>query len=128
MPGYSIDRERLEALSSQEILRILREERDDYTPEALHIFEDILESRGIAPRRDGMGRKAPFAATDIASDRDSSDLLIQSPRDGVVLLNKLLKGLLDGSMEPQVVQIGSQVISNILRAMEQDFLSGAEEE
>ncbi|MGB9616042.1 MAG: hypothetical protein ACP5M0_12845 [Desulfomonilaceae bacterium] len=128
MPGYSIDRERLEALSSEEILRILKEERDDYTPEALHIFEDILKSRGVAPRREGMGRQASFTATDIASDRASSDLLIQSPRDGVVLLNKLLKGLLDGTMEPQVVQIGALVISNILRAMEQDFLSGSEEE
>ncbi len=128
MRGYSIDRERLEALSSEEILRILKEERDDYTPEALHIFEDILKSRGIALGRDERVRPTPSSITDIVSNQTSSDFLIQNPRDGVILLNKLLKGLLDGTMEPQVVQIGAQVISSILRAMEQDFLSGSEEE
>lgn len=129
MPGYSIDRARLEALPSEEIQRILREERDDYTPEAIIIFQEILQSRGIGAGENQRDRQGLSSKGEFLSSQDiSSEVLIRNPRDGVILLNKLLKGLLDGTMEPQVVHVGSQVITNILHAMEQEFLTGSEEE
>ncbi len=127
MPGYAIDRARLEALSTEEIERILRKERDDYTPEAIRIFQEILDSRAVASRHGESGSQNTRPETDILLNGRASDLLIKNPSDGVVVLNKFLKGLLDGTMEPRVVEIGVQVVNSILRAMEQDFLTGSEE-
>jgi len=127
MPEYLIDRARLEALPTEEIQRILIEERNDYTPEAISIFQDILAARGIESRHgEAVGQKES-SRTDILSSQEPSDLLIRTPHDGVVLLNQLLKGLLDGTVEPQVVEVGVQVVNSILRAMEQEFLTGSEE-
>ena len=48
MTDYGLDRSKLEDLSTEEIQKILKRERDDYTPEAIAIFEEILASRGVA--------------------------------------------------------------------------------
>ena len=45
MAEFKVDRALLEANSTEEIVRILQEERDDYTPEAIRIFEEILQER-----------------------------------------------------------------------------------
>ncbi len=53
MADFKVDRTLLEANSTEEIIRILQQERDDYTPEAIRIFEDILrERRGIEEHHD----------------------------------------------------------------------------
>ena len=44
MATYEIDRKLLESKSTEEISKILRDERDDYTPEAIEILEQILKS------------------------------------------------------------------------------------
>lgn len=128
MPGYTIDRSRLESLPTEEIERILREESDDYTPEALSIFKEILKARGVDSRQASNDRHPAPPKIDVSSIALSSVLPIRTPSDGVLVLNKLLMGLFDGTMEPRVVEIGVQVVNSILRAMEQDFLAGSEEE
>jgi hypothetical protein len=45
--GYNIDRSLLESKTTEEIMRILKKERDDYTPEAIELFEEILAQRGV---------------------------------------------------------------------------------
>ena len=45
MAEFKVDRALLEANSTEEIVKILQEERDDYTPEAIRIFEEILQER-----------------------------------------------------------------------------------
>lgn len=129
MAGYSVDRARLEGLSTAEIQRILREEQDDYTSEALDIFREILDSRGagirIHPAKEAVSMK------NIPQDNlpgDGADHLIQSPGDAVVMLNDILAQLLAGKLDPHVAQAASQVIMSILRAMEQDYLTESQEE
>ena len=45
MAEFKVDRALLEVNSTEEILKILQEERDDYTPEAIKVFEEILQER-----------------------------------------------------------------------------------
>jgi len=129
MAGYSVDRARLEGLPTAEIQRILREEQDDYTPEALDIFRDILESRG-----DGLRSQSAKEAVSMQTiprhnlSGHGADHLIQSPGDAVVMLNDILRKLLDGELDPHVAQSASQVVMSILRAMEQDYLTELQEE
>jgi hypothetical protein len=129
MTAYSVDRARLEGLSTAEILRILSEEEDDYTPEALEIFREILESRGALHRDEPT--KEPFSVKNIARESASeaaAEHFIRSPADAVVMLNNILGELLEGKLDPHVAQAASQIIMSILRAMEQEFMTEPQEE
>ena len=129
MSSYKIDRSRLEAESTEEILRILKEERDDYTADAIQIFEDVLEARGI--KRGEKILRAPSRTSGVNVTRashDSEELLVRNPEDAVHMLNHLLKGVLDGTLDPQVGEIASHMVMGILRAMEQEFMTDSQEE
>lgn len=129
MNAYSVDRARLEGLSTADILRILREEEDDYTPEAREIFREILESRGTL--HGGQTTKESVPMKNIPRDSLSGHVaqhLIESPGDAVIMLNNILGQLLDGEIDPHVAQAASQIIMSILRAMEQEFMTESQEE
>lgn len=128
MTLYTVDRFKLETKSTEEILRILKEERDDYTPEALHIFEEILEARGVnrpgSPRLTGTGKEsagAPFRSA------ESAAASIASPADAVRVLNDLLDRVLSGTLDPGTAQVAANVVMMILQALEHDFMTAPEE-
>ncbi len=125
--GYNIDRSVLESKSTEEILHILKEERDDYTPEAIEVFEKILEVRGaVGSVSSGLSshkatvQSAPGLST-------SGDALVRNPSDAVRVLNALLGGVLNGSIDPKVAEVSTNLVMAILRAMEQEFMTEAEE-
>jgi hypothetical protein len=126
MASYEIDRKLLESKSTEEIKRILREERDDYTPEALGILEEILQSRAT----DSLPSEAGIPGTvGIRSEAyPIGKELIQNPGDAVRELNHLLTGVLNGTVDPQVGQVASNIVMGILRAMEMEFMREPEEE
>jgi hypothetical protein len=126
MASYEIDRKLLESKSTEEITRILRKERDDYTPEALEILEEILQSRGADSLPSEAGRPGP---TGIRADAyQTGGDLIQTPGDAVRELNHLLAGVLSGTTDPSVAQVASNIVMGILRAMEMEFMREPEEE
>lgn len=126
---YNVDRAVLEAESTENIIRILAEERDDYTPEALEIFEDILKARGVSKESRSAAR--PTWLSQNAQRRlshEADDLLIRNPSDAVEVLNNLLKEVINGSLDPQVGQTAANMVMAILRAMEQEFMTEPQEE
>jgi hypothetical protein len=128
MNAYRVDRSLLEAHSTAEIRRILRDERDDYTPEAIKVFEEILEERGVST---GSHTEAAMVFTSGSANRsaaDSEDRLIRSPADAIRVLDEVLQGVLRGSVEPPVGQAASGIVMAILRAMELEYVSETEEE
>jgi len=118
----------LEALPTEEIIRVLSEERDDYTREAIRILEEILETRGVLRG----GGQASAGRTALAESSDapgfSGDLIIGGPKDAVAVLNDLLKGVLEGTVEPQVGQVAANIVMAILRAVEQDYMTESRED
>ncbi|MBM3300628.1 MAG: hypothetical protein FJY85_11805 [Deltaproteobacteria bacterium] len=120
MTSYRVDRAALEAHSTKEILRILREERDEYTPEALRIFEEILAERGVTRESAAAasGRDRPPAPADDTGAHQ--EVMVRDPRDAVMVLNRLLGGVLDGSIDPDVAQVATNLVLAILKALEQD--------
>lgn len=128
MTDYGVDRARLEDLSTEEIQRILREERDDYTPEAIAVFQEILDSRGVDPSGSGLrlGSSGPIGAT--GSSPGLTPEMIRSPTDAIRVLNELLSGVLNGSVDPQVCQAATNVVMGILHAIEQEFMTGSRED
>ncbi len=126
--GYNIDRSVLESKSTEEILHILKKERDDYTPEAIEVFEKILEERGaVGAESSGLSSRA--AKVQSASSLSASgDALVRNPSDAVRVLNSLLSGVLEGSIDPKVAEVSTNLVMAILRAMEQEFMTEAEEE
>ena len=52
MAEYKVDRALLESFSTEEIIKILNEEADDYTSDAIKIFKEILEIRGVTTDND----------------------------------------------------------------------------
>ncbi len=129
MADFKVDRTLLEANSTEEIIRILQHERDDYTPDAIRIFEDILRERHGKEEDQGAGR-AVTEKTDPPSRafKPSGEVLIHKPGDAVRILNDLLSGVLNGSMDPEVAQVASDIVMGILRAMEQEFMIEGEGE
>ncbi len=145
---YKIDRSLLEAKPTEEILRILRTERDDYAPEAIEIFNDILSQRGVSMK--GGVSQVASAQTDssdpahtrgydrirnsmmdqarTSSEKGAENVLINNPSDAVRMLNQLLDGVLNGTIDPKVAEVSTQLIMAILRAMEQEFMTESEEE
>ncbi len=128
MAEFKVDRALLEANSTEEILKILQEERDDYTPEAIKVFEEILQERR---GKEGSGGENHAAAANPPRPfpvfQPSGEVLIHKPGDAVRILNDLLSGVLSGSMNPQVAQVASGIVMGILRAMEQEFMTVGEE-
>jgi hypothetical protein len=128
MADFKVDRALLDANSTEEIVRILQEERDDYTPEAIRIFEEILQERQGKEISPGPAQAtteksaAPFPAF-----QATGAVLIQKPGDAVRILNDLLSGVLNGSTDPQVAQVAAGIVMGILRAMEQEFMIEGEE-
>lgn len=128
MSLYTVDRFKLEAKSTEEILRILKEEKDDYTPEALRIFEEILEDRGVDRR--GSARTSVAGKSQSAPAFESGDspaAWINSPADAASLLNDLLDRVLKGTLDPATAQVAANMVMMILQALEQDFMREPEE-
>jgi hypothetical protein len=145
---YKIDRSLLEAKSTEEILRILRTERDDYAPEAIEIFKEILSQRGVSMK--GGVSQAASARTDSSSpphpwgydrirnsmmdqarpspEKGAENVLVNNPSDAVRMLNQLLDGVLNGTIDPKVAEVSTQLVLAILRAMEQEFMTESGEE
>ena len=128
MAEFKVDRALLEANSTEEIVKILQEERDDYTPEAIRIFEEILQER--------QGKEISHGSSQATTAKSDSPLpvfqatgkvLIHKPADAVRILNDLLSGVLNGSTDPQVAQVAAGIVMGILRAMEQEFMIEGEE-
>jgi len=125
MATYEIDRKLLESKSTEDILRILKEEREDYTPEAIEILEQILESRnvGSSPSRAGVVQPAGVRVETYQKAIEP----VRTPGDAVRELNHLLAGVMNGTMDPQVAQVASNIVMGILRAMEMQFMQEPEE-
>ncbi len=128
MVEIKVDRDVLEANSTEEIIRILREERDDYTPEAIKIFEEILRERR-GPEINRESSEPDPAIPDRISPVYAAprEPLIRRPADAVRVLNDLLSGVLNGSTEPQVAQVASGIVMGILHAIEQELMTESEE-
>ena len=128
MADFKVDRALLEANSTEEIVRILQEERDDYTPEAIRIFEEILQERqGKETSRGASQATTPKSDRPFPVFQTTGEVLIHKPGDAVRILNDLLSGVLNGSTDPQVAQVAAGIVMGILRAMEQEFMIEGEE-
>jgi hypothetical protein len=126
MGSYEIDRNLLASKSTEEILRILKEERDDYTPEAIRIFEKILEARGAHQMSSGSESDAAKSAG--LRNPDSGQVMVSSAADAIQVLNDLLGRVLNGTLEPRTGEVASNIVLAILRAIEQDLMTESEEE
>lgn len=125
MGTYDIDRNLLASKSTEEILRILKEERDDYTPEAIRIFEKILEARGVELTTSKASDDSKSATWRVPGTEEE---LVSSPRDAIKVLNDLLSRVLNGTLEPEKAQIAANIVLGILRAIEQDLMTESEED
>jgi hypothetical protein len=134
MADYKVDKQLLESNSTEEIIRILKEERDDYTPEAISIFEEILRDRKVQVEDYGarvervISRGQGSAGITDKQSAYQNKPLIGRPGDAVAVLNDLLVRLLSGTIEPQTAQVAGGLVMGILRAMEQEFLHEPGEE
>ncbi len=126
MGTYQIDRNLLASKSTEEILRILREEREDYTPEAIRVFENILEARGVQRTEPKGG--SDQAKSDTWRVPGTEEVLISSPADAIKVLNDLLSRVLNGTVEPEKAQVATNIVLGILRAIEQDLITESEED
>ncbi len=127
MVDYKIDRNMLESKSTEEILHILRKERDDYTPEAIEFFEKILAERGVRDREVVSHKSGTSSFKHEPNMILSGDLLIRNPSDAVMVLNNLLNGVLNGRLDPKVAEVSTNLVMDILRAMEQEYMTESEE-
>ncbi|HTY23673.1 MAG TPA: hypothetical protein VMC85_11115 [Desulfomonilaceae bacterium] len=127
MTSYKIDRGLLEQKSTEEIVRILKKERDDYAPEALVMLEEILRTRGVEPAASAGTSTTQRSETGVAPYQAGPEELIGTPGDAVKVLNHLLSGVLNGTVDPQVGQVASNIVMGILRAMEQELMQEPEE-
>ncbi len=129
MSGVEIDREMLESFSSSEIKRILREDYDDYTPEALEIFRDILEARGD----DGQAPSFVSSAATTASGQAqknyvSQNLPIYNPKDAVNFLNDLLEGVMSDRIDNAKAGVSVTIVMAILKAHEAAMMMESDED
>lgn len=128
MAEFKVDKALLETNSTKEIVRILQEERDDYTPEAIRIFEEILQERqGKEISHDVSQATTTKSDVPFPVFQSTGEVLIHKPGDAVRILNDLLSGVLNGSTDPQVAQVAAGIVMGILRAMEQEFMIEGEE-
>jgi hypothetical protein len=54
--------------------------------------------------------------------------MVRTTRDAVRVLNTLLGGVLNGSIDPEVAQVAANVVLAILRALEQQFMTDSGDE
>jgi hypothetical protein len=129
MSDFKIDSGMLARHSTEEILRILREEREDYTPEAIKTFEQILESRGVSPHGQSATRAHQSSLTaSVPQDAEfAKGGLIHSPADAVRVLNDVLGSVLMGKTDPEVGRAAAYIVGTILQALEREFMSETEE-
>lgn len=121
MADYSVNRAVLEEKSTEEILEILKHERDDYTPEAIEIFEDILAKRGHT--KGASARRAGTMTQGETQMEDLDSFQVNNPQDAIVVLNYLLQGVMDGSIDLQKAQVASNLVLALLGALEREFMS-----
>ena len=128
MSNFSIDREMLESYSTSEIKRILREDYDDYTSEAIEIFKDILESRGEEGPSNFMAVPRNTDMNQAPQDHFKEGLFIRNPSDVINFLNDLLSGVMNGTVKPSKAGVSVEIVMAILKAQEAAFLTEGEEE
>ncbi|MEW6348406.1 MAG: hypothetical protein AB1646_05055 [Thermodesulfobacteriota bacterium] len=114
--GYRVDRSLLEEKSTKEIVRILEEEREDYTQEAIEILEDILRRRGVAvdSELDAGPEETP----------SSDEVRIMSAGDAITVMNEVLNGVLQGTIDPEVGEAAAHIAMCILQALDQRMVQG----
>jgi hypothetical protein len=120
MNDYRVDRDLLESYPTEEIQRILLEERDDYTPQAIVVLEDILKKRGasLEPRRSNFSPPQ--------SGFVSASVMVRTPADAINVLNRILSDVMSEKMHPEVAQAATNTIMGILGAIQQDYMQGGE--
>ena len=130
MAQYVVDRRLLETFSTDEILRILKQERDDYTEEAIAIFHEILQARSVDVRSPSGKARSVGSGSRVAAAEypESGGNFVRSPSDAVRVLNHLLNGVIEGTIDPQAAQVASSIVMGILHAMEQEFMTEPEED
>ncbi|HMK34368.1 MAG TPA: hypothetical protein VK463_04820 [Desulfomonilaceae bacterium] len=127
MTEYQIDKNLLESFSTEEIMRILRDEVEDYTPEAVGVFNEILRKRGVRTEK-GPATADRQNSPETRETLHAGGVIVRHPGDAVRVLNSMLSGVLNGSMDPQVAQVAANLVMGILRAMEQEFMQGSGDE
>ncbi len=128
MSDFAVDREMLETFSTSEIKRILREEYDDYTEEALEIFRDILEERAEDVRPPGSSGAVASVPPQIKTNSLAGSLPINNPRDAIDFLNGLLTGVLNESVNSERARVSVEIVSAILKAHEAALMIESDEE
>jgi hypothetical protein len=128
MADYQVDRSLLESKSTEEILNILREERDDYTPEAVEILEEVLRNRGLSLNVSPGDETAGDEFSPPMSQSRTGKIQIREPGQAIPVLNDLLNGVLNGKIDPQVGAVASNIVAGILNALEREFMTDAGEE
>lgn len=128
MTNYGVDRAMLESLSTEEILRILKEQRDDYTAPAIEIFEEILAERGVHQGESTLRAQGTGSGASTGFTGPAADVWIRNPGDAVRVLNNVLGEVLNGTIEPQAAQAATSVVMGILHALEQQYMTGSDED
>ncbi len=121
MSSFEIDREMLESYSTSEIKRILREDYDDYTPEAIEIFKDILEARGDDSVKLGVA-PGPQVSGSGRVDQFRHSFPVNNPSDAIDFLNDLLSGVLNGTIDTAKAQVSVEIVSVLLKAHEASLM------
>jgi hypothetical protein len=121
MPDFIVDRELLEQNSTMDILRILKSEREDYTPEAIEIFEDILRQRGVALEHvnSHISTPGPPPPGPMSTYRSTA---VKNPADALRVLNNVLDMMFTKKIDHQAATAAANVVMTMLRAMEQEYM------
>ncbi len=115
MADFKVDRSLLEANSTEEIIRILQQERDDYTPEAIEILKRSF-------RKDAAERKISALPRQSAAETDSAFQGFK-PRASIdpqawrcsENSERPAQWRLKWELNPQVAQVASEIVMGILR-------------
>ncbi len=122
MNEYKVDKSMLEQNSTEEIQHILKHYRDDYTPEAIALFQQIVRERGVGveerPSAVALNPSKHVSAVDSSGGTPE----VTNAADAIRLLNSLLHDTLMGSVEPATATAAAQIVMAILRAREMELL------
>jgi predicted house-cleaning noncanonical NTP pyrophosphatase (MazG superfamily) len=122
---YTVDRSILEEKSTEEIAEILKNERDDYTPEAIEIFEEILANRGHGAKT--ASRTVRQYGEGATTMPQINDYQVNTPGEAIGVLNHLLQGVMDDSIDLQKAQVASNLVMALLQALEREFMTDSGE-
>ena len=128
MSTVEIDREMLETFSSSEIKRILREEYDDYTEEALEIFRDILEARGDDYRTRSSDSAPAAIKGEPQRNHFAGSLPINNPEGAVEFLNDLLSGVMNNEIDFAKADVSVKIALALLKAQEAALMTQGDED